>query len=89
MGRSSRKLAEKLARTRSSAIEIVIESGAGSLLGPSVGRRDIEATRRGLAAIRQTAATRRENVKKAGTSAASVKKAGTSAASPTVSWGKI
>lgn len=65
---SDRHLAEKLARTRTSAVEIVIESGAGSLLGPSVGKRNIEATRRGLAAIRQTAATRRENAKKAGAS---------------------
>jgi hypothetical protein len=64
LGSPNSRLAEKLARTRTSAVEIVIESGAGSLLSGGVGKRDIDATRRGLAAIRKTAATRRENVQK-------------------------
>jgi hypothetical protein len=60
-GHNSR-LAERLRRTRRSAVEIVIESGAGSLL-PFNKHRDVEATRRGLASIRRTAAEHRAAAK--------------------------
>lgn len=50
----NQRLAERLSKTRSPAVEIIIESGAGSLLPPDE-LRDVEATRRGLAAIRETA----------------------------------
>lgn len=48
----------RVGRTRSPAVEIIIESGAGSLL-PYKEDRDMEATRRGLAAIRETSQVQR------------------------------
>lgn len=56
--KADRRLAESLARTRTDAVVIVIDTGAGSLL-PHRPNRDIEATRRGLAAVRRTAAQHR------------------------------
>lgn len=52
------RLAERLERMRTTAAEIIIDSGAGSLL-PYKEDRDVEATRRGLASIRKTAAQHR------------------------------
>ena len=54
----NQRVAERLSRTRSPAVEIIIESGAGSLL-PYKEDRDVEATRRGLAAVRETSQVHR------------------------------
>lgn len=53
------RLVEKLARSRTPGAEIVIESGAGSLISRRLNRADMESTRRSMMALRENAAARR------------------------------
>lgn len=53
------RLAEKLARSRTPGTEIVIESGAGSLISRRLNSTEMEATRRSMTALRENAAARR------------------------------
>lgn len=56
----SGRLAKKLSRTRTPGVEIVIKSGAGSLLSRRNNQNDLETTRLSLAALRKNASDRRQ-----------------------------
>ena len=53
------RLVEKLARTRTPEAEIVIESGAGSLISRRLNRAEMESTRLSMISLRENAAARR------------------------------
>ena len=53
------RLVEKLARSRTQEAEIVIESGAGSLISRRLNRAEMESTRLSMISLRENAAARR------------------------------